>query len=340
MMYTLLARCLEEDADVRRVFTDGLWDVGVLAAGVAGYIGVTQLIWAMTGTMGGYQGVDRMGQIELAALPRQVLDAYKLFFNILWDTSYGITTTGGLRVLLASCQWLAILLIGAAAARQFAAGKRLEAALAAVLGLLLPLGINIVCIMNAAYLHTLMIYPMCLIPLAFLSQCERWNAQKRPDAKPAQKRLHTLGRWTCVLLAALLVGRYARLSNEVYLQMQINHTRRLCYWTTVVSQIKSLPEYDQWLPVVIIKNDSDWDHSTPFTWKDIETMWDVVGVRMPIHVYSDQDFLNLYAGFSTEFLDPADYIDLPEVQQMPHYPADGSICRVVRDDVAAIVVKF
>lgn len=339
MICTLLNRCLEKDADVRRIFTDGLWDMGVLAAGVAGYVGITRLIWAVRGFVpGDYQGIDQMGQIDLHLLPQQLWSCYSLFFNTFRSSSEGICTTPGLRFLLTACQWLAILLIGAAAARQFAAGKRLEAALAAVLGLLMPVGIGIVYLMNPGYVHTLMIYPMCMIPLVFLSQCERWNAQARPDAKPAQKRLHSWGRWVCACLVVLLAGRYARQANEAYLCMQINHSRRLAYWTTVVTQIKSLPGYDQWLPVVFI-NESGWDRSTPGVWNS-DDFNDIVGVRMPVHVYSDQQFLESYIGFCTEFLDPADYVGLPEVQQMPPYPADGSIRMLEHGGVLAIVVKF
>lgn len=339
MIYTLLDRCLQEDADVRRIFTDGLWDVGVLAAGVAGYIGITRLIWAVKGFVpGNYQGIDQMGRIDLRLLPQQLWNCYSLFFNTFRSPSEGACTTPGLRFLLTACQWLAILLIGLRAWRQFAAGKRLEAALAAVLGLLLPVGIGIVHLMNPGYVHTMMVYPMCMIPLVFLCQCERWNAGLKPGTKTAQQRLHTLGRWVCACMVALLAGRYAQQANEAYLCMQVNHSRRLSYWTTVVTQIKSLPGYDQWLPVVFI-NESGWDRSTPGVWNS-DAFNDIVGIRMPPHTYSDQDFLNLYIGFSTEFLDPAEYAGLPEVQQMLPYPADGSIRMVEHNEVLAIVVKF
>ena len=339
MVYTLLARCLEEGAEVKPVFVDGLWDVGVLAAGVAGYLGVTKLIWAAAGfTPGEYQGISQMGRIDPALLPQQLWSCYSLFFNTFRSPTEGVCTTAGLRFLLTGCQWLAILLIAAAAARQLARGKWLQAALAALLGLLMPIAIGIVYLMNSGYVHTLMVYPMCMIPLVALAQCESWDAKRAPDAKAMQNRLHTLGRWACVCLVALLAGRYARQANEAYLCLQVNHSRRLSYWTTVVTQIKSLPGYDQWLPVVFI-NESGWDRSTPGVW-DSEEFNDLVGIRMPVHTYSDQQFLELYAGFCTEFLEPAEYAGLPEVQAIPPYPASGSIRIVEKGGVLAVVVKF
>lgn len=339
MMYTLLVRCLQKDAGIRAIFQDGLWDLGVLAVGVAGYVGITKLLWAANGIVpGGYQGFDQMGRIDPALLPGQLWSCYSLFFNTFRSPTEGVCTTPGLRFLVTTCQWLAILLIGLRVWRQFAAGKRLEAALAAVLGALMPVGIGIVYLMNAGYVHTLMVYPMCMIPLVFLAQCEGWSALISPGKQPAQKTLHTLGRWVCVCLVAVLAGRYVQQANEVYLCLQINHSRRVSYWTTVVTQIRSLPGYDQWLPVVFI-NESGWDRSTPGVW-DSEDFNDLVGVRMPMQVYANQQFLDLYVGFSTEFLDPAEYTGLPEVQAMPPYPADGSIRMVEHNEVLAIVVKF
>ncbi len=337
MMYTLLARCLEEDADLRRIFTDGLWDVGVLAAGVAGYIGLTRLIWAVTGVAPStqYQGVDQLGRLDLQALPGQFREAYSLVLNTFRSPSAGACTMFRLRVLLTACLWFAVLLAAARIACQFRRGRRPEALLALVLLLGMPAGINVACLMNSAYVHTLMIYPMCMIPLGALAQCEAWNARLPRCKRPAGRRLHTLGRWACAGLAALLASQYALQANEAYLCLQINHTRRVSYWTSVVTRIKSLPGYDQWMPVVLITKNA-WDRSTPSVWDNMDHFNDLVGIRMPMNVYSDAAFLNEYLGFVTEFLDPADYKDLEEVQNMPTYPLDGSV-RLI-DGV--IVVKF
>ncbi len=336
MIYTLLLRCLAEGASFRPIFLDGLWDLGVLAGGVAGYIGLTRVIWAVTDSGPvDYQGIDQMGRVNLPALPGQMWDAWRLFYNVFRSPSLGACTTPGLRFLLTACQWLAVGLIGARAVRHFRAGRRLEAALAALLGLALPVGIGIVYLMNSENVHTLMIYPMCMIPLVFLSQCDAWRRWAPPGRTPGAKRLQALGRAACACLAALLAGRYALLANEAYLCLQINHSRRLSYWNTVVTRIESVPGYTGQCPVVLIR-ENGWDRSTPGVWNDPEPFNDLVGIRMPIHTHSDTDFLRLYLGFAPEFRDPAEYRDRAEVQEMPLYPHDGSV-RLVD---GAVVVKF
>ncbi len=335
MIYSLLARSLADDADAKRILTAGLWHVGVLAAGLLAYFGVTWLILRIKGLrMVSYQNLDQMGRLDLRALPGQVLDAFRFFFGIAHSPSEGICTLPSLRLLLAACQWLGILLLAADILRQLRRGRWLAAALASLLAMLMPIGINIIHLMNAGNVYTLMVYPMCMIPLVFLARGEAWCARLR-QAGPARRHLHALGRWACAGLAVLLIGRYAIQANEAYLCMQVNHTRRLSYWTGVLTRIRSLPEYDLWCPVVFLHG-ADADATLPDTWDDPQ-FEEIAGVLMPMHVYSDETFLSLYLGFWTEYPDPAAYENLPEVRQMPHYPDDGSV-RMMED--RTVVVKF
>ncbi len=338
MTYALLLRSLRQEADTQRIFLDGLCDLGVLAAGVGGYIGLTRYLLPRVGiALVSYQGLDEMGRIDPARIPRQLLETYRVFFGVCGGMTGGISTTPGIRLALTACQWLAILLIAAGAARRLAGGRWKQAGLTALLGLLMPIGINIVYLMNPGQVHSLMLYPMCMIPLVFLSQCDGWYHAFRPE-RPAAKTAGAAGRWASACLAALLLGRYVLLDNEAYLQMQLGHSRRIAYWTGIVTGIKSTPGYDSSLPLVMVQ-ENGWDPTVPVWWPT-DNLDDMMGVRMGMHYEVDAQFMDQFIGFAPVLLDPAGYAPLPEVQAMPPYPASGSIRIVEKDGAPAVVVKF
>lgn len=334
LVYDLFLQCMEPDARANRVFVTGLCDLAVLAGGSGLYFLINYL--ACTAQSVNIEFSGRMHEFSIGALPEYIHRAYEWFFYVWRDPANGITETPSLRFLMTSCEWLGILLILVLAVRQLRRKKALEAGLGLVMIALFPIGVNLICLAGQSYIHTLMFYPMCLVPLVFLSLCERWNTGRDPQAAgvPLLVRLHNAGRWVCVCLVAALAFLYARQANEIYLDMQINHSRHVAYWTSISTQIRSLPGFSEWTEVVFIYEDG-WDRSTPGQWKH-ENFNELIGVRLDYHSYADRYLLNYYLGYAPHYLDPADYIDRPEVREMPAYPDDGSI-RMVE---GAAVVKF
>lgn len=331
LLYDLFLQCVEPDARAGRVFITGLCDLAVMAGGAGAYLLINRLACAAHGIDAGFSG--RMDGFCLASLPEYLGQAYEQFFYVWRDTANGITETASLRFLMTSCEWLGILLLGVLAVRQLRRGRYLEAGLGVVMMALFPVAVNLICLSGQSFVHTLMFYPMCLVPLVFLALCERWNAGRDPRV-PLLARLHTAGRWVCVCLVAVLAFQYARQANEVYLEMQINHSRRMAYWTSIATQIRSLPGFSEWTEVVFLYEDG-WDRSTPGQWNH-EHLNELIGVRLDYHSYADQQLLNYYLGYAPHYLDPAEFEALPEVQEMPAYPDDGSV-RMIE---GAAVVKF
>lgn len=283
--------------------------------------------------MTGYMQLDQMGQIHPSLIPGQLIEAYRMFFLCWQGTVRGMAVNTQLQTLLKGCVLLLTLLVVWGILRQFLRGKPWEGALALLLAGMFPVAVNLICLSGQSFVHTLMFYPMCLVPLVFLALCERWNAGRDPRV-PLLARLHTAGRWVCVCLVAVLAFQYARQANEVYLEMQINHSRRVAYWTSIATQIRSLPGFSEWTEVVFLYEDG-WDRSTPGQWNH-EHLNELIGVRLDYHSYADQQLLNYYLGYAPHYLDPAEFEALPEVQEMPTYPDDGSV-RMIE---GAAVVKF
>ncbi len=323
LVYGLYARSIQPKASAKAIFWDGVCQAGALALGMAAYLGLTRAFLALSDTeLDGYMHADQMGEMHLSWLPGQLRDAYREFFGV-WKlgSNRGMANSFGIRLLLAGCLVLFCLLLAEGILRQLLRRKYPEAALALLLAALFPVAVNTIWLMHTSSVHTLMCYPLCMLPIALLARCDGWSALRFPKGGAGVVRL--AGCWLVTGCVGLLALRYGMLANEAYLEMQINHTRRLSYWNSIVTQIRSLPEYDPSLPVALVGSNSE-DPGLPSWWhnQDLDRL---CGVDLRIRQYSDQRFLNLYLAYAPAYADPIAMGQLPEVQAMPSYPARGSV---------------
>lgn len=179
--------------------------------------------------------------------------------------------------------------------------------------------------------HSLMVYSQVLFWL--LPYCLiRW-------VQPVENRaalLRNLNRLVCALLAVICL-LYVRLDNTAYLKLEIYQTRTIQYFTTLITQIKSLDGYSGEMKVTFVNKDFNRDP----TFQEIQELSGFViepirNWESELTAHSFREFLNIWCGFNPEIVDETAYTDLPEVQKMPQYPEAGSI-QIVGDTV---VVKF
>lgn len=335
LVYRLYADCIREEADAKTLFLTGVWQAGALAAGMAAYLFINQRVLAwQEASMTGYMQLDQMGQIHPSLIPGQLIEAYRMFFLCWQGTVRGMAVNTQLQTLLKGCVLLLTLLVVWGILRQFLRGKPWEGALALLLAGMFPVAVNLICLMNPARIHSLMVYPMCMLPISLAARCDAWCAE--PPLAGRRALVRVAGSWAVVACVALLVLRYGMLDNKVYLQLQLNHTQRLSYWTSVVTQIKSTPGYTPETPVALI-DDENWDPTVPHFWQ-FDELESLTGTSAGMSVFSNEDFLPRYLGFSPTFVHEADLTEAQNtaLQQMPHYPAEGSI-RIV-DGV--VLVRF
>lgn len=323
LVYGLYAESIRQQANAKKIFLSGVWQALALGLGVAAYLGLTKLFLALSDSkLDGYMYMDQMGEFHPEWLPNQLREAYGNFFGV-WKPGggRGLSTTNSIRLLLAGCLVLLCVLAAGGILRQLMRRKYLEAALAALLAALFPVGVNVIWLMHTSSVHTLMSYPMCMLPIALLALCDGWNALRFP--KGAAGLLRVAGSWLVAGCVGLLILRYGMLANEAYLEMQINHTRRLSYWSGIVTQIRSLPEYDPALPVALVGDTSE-DPNLPIWWHN-HNLDHLCGTDLAIRQVSDQRFLSLYLAYEPSYADSITMGRKPEVQAMPSYPARGSV---------------
>lgn len=193
-----------------------------------------------------------------------------------------------------------------------------------------PLAVNFIYVMCAPKIvHSLMVYSQVffwLLPWCLLC----W--MPLPKVRPGK----LLTRLCCALLALAAV-MYIRYDNLVYLRLDLYQTRTIQYFTTILTQVKSLEDYRSDLKLTFVNKDFNRDS----TFVDIEefttfAVEPILQHTAELTAHSFREFLNQWCGFAGEIVDEEDYKDLPEVEAMPHYPDAGSI-RIIGDTV---VVKF
>lgn len=190
-----------------------------------------------------------------------------------------------------------------------------------------PFAVNFIYIMCPT-VHSLMVYAQ-VMPLVFLCTLADWTFAEKPSK-------NGLPRNGALVLALLCMLLYVRLDNAVYLRAEIYQQRMIQYYTTLITQIKSMPEYTDDTPVALVNGKALRDE----TFRDL-TGFEDVPPYLPVAYQSSataypETFMEVWCGFAPPKADSAALEQLPEVQEMPHYPDAGAIRWI--DGV--IVVKF
>ncbi|MDE7093561.1 MAG: hypothetical protein K2O52_01475 [Oscillospiraceae bacterium] len=122
-----------------------------------------------------------------------------------------------------------------------------------------------------------------------------------------------------------------------YLKAEYEQQRMISYFTVLTTQIKSVEGYQDEMPVCYINPRSKED-LTLRELSGFDLFYTVPDDRIEenINNYAWIKFMNNWCAFKPETVDEEDFINLPEVINMPYYPDDGSI-KIINDTV---VVKF
>ncbi len=279
-----------------------------------------------------YQSINTMGFSAWLEYLDRIKRAYVEFF---------LPPSGKMRDMfpLASIRALYWTVLAAGTALAFRHALRLFKASASngakflLLVLLFPLATNFVYVMvDVKMLHSLMVYPKVLVFVAFLCFLEE-DACALHDSR---LQLRCLGRVVLICVAVL----YCYFSNICYYKALFLQNQAIAYFTRLVARIEGTKGYSPYLPVVFVNPLDKMDFNEPVIPEferfkllpyinDRETSF--------INDYAWEDFMRMWCGFSPIVIKETEsYEQLPEVQEMPRYPVDGSIRVIGR----ALVVKF
>ncbi len=196
---------------------------------------------------------------------------------------------------------------------------------------LLPL--SICCLYMAFYwntLHTLVLYSFFTLYLLAVMAVEQFPARSVPAFRD-------------LLYAAfaVILGINICFANRCYLKLFLEYENAYSLATTLVTQIRSVPDYKPEDRIVLFPAAGDALHFAPEFGTEEEAEHDLMGIQFQLLTgYTEADFISRYIGAQMNILDYKEAlheITDRDWDRMPVYPAEGSIRRI-EDDL--IFVKF
>lgn len=274
-----------------------------------------------------YMGMDQMGSIPLTEYLARVGTAYREFFRPTRLTSADMYPMHTYYLYLTMLCGDFLLCVGQGICLW--QKDKAKALLFFLMVTLIPLACNFVFVMSER-VHGLMTYSLVMQVCFFVWLVDRADFRKCFRKESLMQFLRRTLSGAAAGILGLTSIMYARFDNECYLKAIFQQNQAICFFTTLASQIKSVPGFQDEIPVVFLNegaisdqtlyniNQLDFIHLDPYG----ET------IQGYVNSYSWRAFMERWCGFGPAWTDPTDYVDLPEVKAMPHYPDDGSILRM------------
>lgn len=307
------------------LFRQGLYYVAVTVGFVAAYFLITRMYLSFYNLeLTGYVGISSMGQEGLGNYLKRIF--FIIYNKNIFTTvdswyAFPFRVRTCYHILLALAALLSLWLLLRTVRENRVKALSMAAAMA-----LLPLAVHFIYVMcDVQDVHPLMVYGEVMFFVYFL-----WLAEHTVIPCVRVKKLPYRVTVAILAVAAIL---YARYDNAYYLRVQMEQRQTENYYNTLIAQIKRTEGYQDTLPVVYISNEELSDETV----KPIDGFSPItMGPRLMPRSDIRTEYMHYWCGFSPELADPADFENLPQVQQMPRYPDDGSI-QIINDTV---VVKF
>lgn len=337
LLILLILDCFKGEKSFQELLKKAFWYLGGLLLGLVFYFPLDRLwlkIMHMERTS--HKGMDQMGQISLRELPERISHTYRAFFQMLSGNYYGMTGNIWIRLAIVVLLFAAVFLLIKKSICMIKHKEYMVCALMWVFCLLFPIGIHSIYVMvEERYLYTLMIYADVLLfifPLILCEKCIELDKAGGIVSKPTG-----IVNWLVTLVVIFSGIFYIYQDNAAYLEAELSLSAAKSYYTTLITQIKSLEGYREDMEVVMAGENRD---STVYEirrefFQDVE----IGGIYESDRVVKGIDrgrFMKYYCGYDQKVTDDTFGIEKEEWQDMPDYPNDGSI-RIVGDK---IIVKF
>ena len=336
-LIVLIVDTLKGEDKYSELFKRALWYLAGLLLGLLFYFPLNQFwLRIMHTEMGTHKGLDHMSQISLRELPKRIILTYKAFLKMLSQNYYGITGNMWIRVAIILLLAGALFLLIRRSIWLITKKKYLICVLLWVILLLFPVGIHSIYLMvEEQYLYTLMIYADVLLFIFPLILGEKLLVYEKAEGKSTMTTC--IINWLFALMVLFSVVFYIYQDNAAYLEAELSLSSAKSYYTTLITQIKSLEGYSEEMEVVLIGENQD---STIYEirkefFQDVE----IGGIYETDRVVKGIDrmrFMKYYCGYDQKVTEDITDFKADDWQNMPNYPEDGSL-KIVGDK---IIVKF
>ncbi len=329
MVLLLIQQTLQGKSSFWKIVRRGLYFCGALLLGLALYFGLLKLCLTMYNTqLSDYQGVNNMGAISLGVLPGLLRRTFVDFCKMPLFDYCGLANIKLLKISYFALAGFTAAIMGYTLLRL----KKWELVLmAGGLCVLLPIAANFSVIMCPdALIYTLMVYAFVLIPCMPLILMECLPS----DCAVQLKHMLTKGTLAVTILMSFCYAYYA---NVNYTAMYFSNRQVENYWNAIVTQVRMTEGFapeQEWALVGSID-----DPMLYSAWEDAVSYGGNRFTEDLLNQYSRLAWVSNYLGIQIPAADEqrvADLSRMEDVQQMPCWPAYGSI-QIVEDTV---VIKF
>lgn len=311
----------------------------LIAIGTLLYLCINRVIIDVTHLqVTSYQGMDSAGVIDLKALPVAIINCYKTFVKMKWESSLysdGINNSLLLRFILIALSFIAVLVLILDTIRKW---KRIRYVILTILFILLaPFAMNSIFVMSTDeeyIVHTLMMYSLVIYLVLLLSIFEQSGLSSAIKCVRLRDVVN-------VVIAACFVTlpiSYCYLDNVAYYRMSLVQSEMDSWFTVLVSEIKGCDGYKDELPIAFIGNPGLQDSSIySYPRYGVGIVGFAYDVPTLTSAYDWIDNMEIHTGFSPDICSDIEPLkESEEVKNMPCYPDHGSI-KVIDN---AVVVKF
>ena len=293
--------------------------LGICVVGFAVYMVTWKLSMKITGTAAAsYQGISDFGKKGIGTYLQGVRTAYARFF-LIFKRKHQNLYPMGMRYVQIVVIALTIVASACIVVRQFLKNKLLGVALA-VLIVLLPVCFNVVYLIGANSVHTVMLYGECMLYVYLI--CVAGHLLRRVP------KLGVPGWRLAALVMVALIAMNAYYDNGCYMKAEMMLQQTINSMTMLAARIKMLDGYNDTMPVCIaIKGEKD----NTATQDKYMAEFAIVPLSHLIHhddaggLRNIKDVLAQWCGFSPKYVEEKT-LEHPEVlDEMPDYPDAGSV---------------
>jgi len=321
LLVLILIRQLLTGEKVQSVLRRGVYYVLFLVVSLGMYYVLTQIALKLVHEVLNSYASDNVS-FSLASIPASIALAYKSFFRILMEGYHGLVSPGVSRYshLIMTALTVALLVLN------LLTGKKEIGRILLVLALVVVFPLAVCCMYlftTADSIHTLVLYGF-----AGVYALTAVLADVSLDRGFSQKYIKVCSNLSLnliSLLLALIIACNVFLANEVWLNLQLRYENAYAFYSSLLSELRTMPEFTEEMPVALIGYYED----PEFYAKEFPFCDSITGTRgfMP-DSYSAEEFFRYYLGVSLPFAEShicEALAQQPEVIQMPGYPYYGSV---------------
>ena len=343
LIYGMLQLADGELSGAKGILREAVRLILIAAAALVLYLLVNKAVLSlMNAQMSDYRSLDSFGRTDIGGYLARLADAYKQFFLADAGASYQMYPM--------RTAWLFFLTVpvviaaGVRIAKRLAVRVKADAVFFLVFLLLSPLLFHFIFVITGKEeVHSLMVHSHVLWFFMAAAFLERWSgneahtaADAGAESVPLHGRLPLYTAFT-VLTLALCLG-LTRYANVCYQAAHYAQSEAVQYLNRLALKIEQLPGYTDGTEIAFIGE----YEKTAETLPSYEAFQAIVTFPWPrdaeelLNQYTWKLMMDQWCGFLPHAADPSPFADLPQVQAMPCYPADGSIVEID----GTVVVKF